>query len=75
MAAPMEERENCIETEMNSLTMSENSSESGSNDEEVTDYVMEFVEKEIGCDLKALSKVSGILERLKAENKALEEQV
>lgn len=75
MAAPMAERENCLETEMNNLTMSENSSESGSNDEEATDYVMEFVEKEIGTDLKALSKVSGMLERLKAENKALEEQV
>ncbi|XP_076152379.1 RAD50-interacting protein 1 [Alosa pseudoharengus] len=73
MAAPLEEQENCVEREMNSLSVSENTS--ASDDDEVTDYLMQFVEKEIGCDLKALSKVSGMLEKLKAENKALEEQV
>lgn len=75
MAAPMAERENYLETEINSLTMAENNSESVSKDGEGTDYILQFVEKEIGCDLKALGKVSGMLEKLKAENKALEEQV
>ncbi|XP_062373666.1 RAD50-interacting protein 1 [Sardina pilchardus] len=73
MAAPTAEQENCVEREMNSLSVSENTS--ASDDDEVTDYLMQFVEKEIGCDLKALSKVSGMLEKLKAENKGLEEQV
>lgn len=39
------------------------------------DHVGEMVEREIGGDLKSLRKVKGLLEKLTAENKVLEEQV
>ncbi|KAF7693960.1 RAD50-interacting protein 1 [Silurus meridionalis] len=39
------------------------------------DHVGEVVEREIGGDLKSLKNVKGLLEKLTAENKVLEEQV
>ncbi|KAL4625057.1 RAD50-interacting protein 1 [Arapaima gigas] len=39
------------------------------------EYVVELLDRELGGDLKCLKKVSGLLEKLSAENKVLEEQV
>lgn len=46
-----------------------------SEDGSCMDYVGEMVEREIGEDLKSMKKVKGLLEKLTAENKVLEEQV
>ncbi|KAI3367003.1 hypothetical protein L3Q82_009632 [Scortum barcoo] len=39
------------------------------------DYVVDFVEKEVGSDLKDLKHVGELLDRLREENNVLEEQV
>lgn len=39
------------------------------------DYVVDFLEKEVGSDLKALKTVGDLLENLREENSVLEEQV
>ncbi|XP_042367285.1 LOW QUALITY PROTEIN: RAD50-interacting protein 1-like [Plectropomus leopardus] len=39
------------------------------------DYVLEFLEKEVGSDLKSLKTVGQLLDRLREENSELEEQV
>ncbi|KAL2102119.1 hypothetical protein ACEWY4_001287 [Coilia grayii] len=75
MAAPMVEERSWSGSEMDSTTISANNSESDSKHEEVADFIVQFVHKEIGSDLKALGKVSGMLDKLKAENAALEKQV
>lgn len=49
--------------------------ESPSEDGHFTDNVLELVQKEIGCDVKSLKNVAGLLEKLTLENKQLEEQV
>lgn len=72
MAAPIVE-ESWSGSEMDSLSNSENNSESDSKDE-MADFLVQFVDKEIGSDLKSLGKVSALLEKLKTENKDLEEQ-
>ncbi|XP_066561611.1 RAD50-interacting protein 1 isoform X2 [Amia ocellicauda] len=47
----------------------------GSMENSIPDYVAELVKNEIGGDVKSLRRVSGLLERLTAENRQLEEQV
>ncbi|KAA8579896.1 hypothetical protein FQN60_005431 [Etheostoma spectabile] len=39
------------------------------------DYLVDFLEKELGSDLKSLKNVGELLEKLREENKILEEQV
>ncbi|XP_054480870.1 RAD50-interacting protein 1-like, partial [Anoplopoma fimbria] len=39
------------------------------------DYLVDFLEKEVGCDLKSLKNVGNLLEKLREENSVLEEQV
>lgn len=48
---------------------------SPSEDGHFADNVLELVQKEIGCDVKSLKNVAGLLEKLTLENKQLEEQV
>ncbi|XP_051974974.1 RAD50-interacting protein 1-like [Xyrauchen texanus] len=50
-------------------------SESPSEEGNLTGDVVTLVQKEIGPDLKSLKKVAGLLEKLTLENKQLEEQV
>ncbi|KAL0967195.1 hypothetical protein UPYG_G00249030 [Umbra pygmaea] len=50
-------------------------SKTGSADGPVPEYVIDLIENEIGGDLMSLKKVKGVLEKLTAENKLLEEQV
>lgn len=42
---------------------------------ELQDFVVDFLEKEIGSDLKSLKNVGKLLEELREENSVLEEQV
>lgn len=42
---------------------------------ELQDFVLDFVHKEVGSDLKSLKNVGDLLEKLREENIALEEQV
>ncbi|KAJ8008790.1 hypothetical protein DPEC_G00082080 [Dallia pectoralis] len=44
-------------------------------DGSLPDYLIDLIQNEIGCDLKSLKKVKGLLEKLTEENKLLEEQV
>ncbi|GAA6097243.1 RAD50-interacting protein 1 isoform X1 [Tachysurus ichikawai] len=78
MAAPARDHNNSTNTDvcMPGL-LNENNSDTkhASYDGIWTDYVGEVVEREIGGDLKSLRKVKGLLEKLTAENKVLEEQV
>ncbi|KAK9525264.1 hypothetical protein VZT92_015991 [Zoarces viviparus] len=39
------------------------------------DYLVDFLEKEVGSDLKSLTNVGDLLEKLREENSVLEEQV
>jgi len=76
MAAPMMEHNNHSRNDLSHLKRTDSSnSESPSEDGNLTDDVVELVQKEIGGDLKSLKKVSGLLEKLTLENKQLEEQV
>lgn len=43
--------------------------------EELQDHVADFLEKEVGSDLKSLRDVGQLLDKLREENAALEEQV
>ncbi|XP_061523880.1 RAD50-interacting protein 1 [Phycodurus eques] len=43
--------------------------------DEMRDYVEGFIEKEVGSDVKSLKNVGSLLEKLKEENRILEEQV
>lgn len=45
------------------------------NPPEVNDYVVDFLENEIGNDLKSLNKVADLLENLREENNVLDGQV
>ncbi|CAL8277743.1 RAD50-interacting protein 1 [Gadus morhua] len=49
-------------------------SESG-HDETQHDFVLDFVQKELGGDLKSLKNVAELLEKVRAEKEMLEEQV
>lgn len=42
---------------------------------ELQDFVLDFVHKEVGSDLKSLKNVGDLLEKLREENMALNEQV
>lgn len=51
-------------------------SESFSTDaEDQQDYVVKYLEKELGSDLKSLKNVGDLLEKLREENNVLEGQV
>lgn len=78
MAAPANERNNSNNIDVCKPRLindndpdTKHASEHGS----CMDHVGEVVEGEIGDDLKSLKKVKGLLEKLTAENKVLEEQV
>ncbi|XP_077355279.1 RAD50-interacting protein 1 [Festucalex cinctus] len=43
--------------------------------DELRDYVVEFIEKEVGSDVKSLKNVGSLLDKLKEDNRILEEQV
>ncbi|XP_044041303.1 RAD50-interacting protein 1 isoform X2 [Siniperca chuatsi] len=61
---------------LNSVYTTRQDSESFSADSgKQQDYVMDFLEKEVGSDLKSLKKVGDLLEKLREENGVLEEQV
>ena len=76
MAAPGEELSNGASDDQSSpVSTNDEDSTAGLGDGELPDYVIDFMEKEIGGDLKSLKKVKGVLEKLTAENKLLEEQV
>lgn len=42
---------------------------------ELQDYVVDFLEKEVGSDLKSLKNVGNLLEKLREETNVLEKQV
>ena len=76
MAAPGEELSNGASDDQSSpVSTNDDDSKAGLGDRELPDYIIDFMEKEIGGDLKSLKKVKGVLEKLTAENKLLEEQV
>lgn len=79
MAAPT-----AVEQTMNTLTDSflnhVNKTSRGADtlsagSEGLQDFVLDFVDKEVGSDLKSLKSVGDLLEKLREENIALEEQV
>ncbi|XP_055046357.2 RAD50-interacting protein 1 [Misgurnus anguillicaudatus] len=74
MAAPMMELSNHNSNDLSHLKRTD-SPKSPSADRNLTDDVVELVQKEIGSDLKSLKNVAGLLEKLTLENKQLEEQV
>lgn len=43
--------------------------------DEMRDYVVAFLDKEVGSDLKSLRNVGSLLEKLKKDNSTLEKQV
>lgn len=55
----------------NSQGMDSVSADSGT----LQDYLLDFMEKEVGSDLKSLKNVGHLLEKLREENSVLEEQV
>lgn len=42
---------------------------------DLQDFVVDFLEKQVGSDLKSLKNVSDLLEKLREETSLLEEQV
>lgn len=78
MAAPTSEHNKCNNMDVcKPRLINDNNydTRSASEDGSCVDHVGEMVEREIGEDLKSLRKVKGLLEKLTAENKVLEEQV
>lgn len=78
MAAPTNEHNNSNNIDVcKSMLVNDNNPDSkhASEDGNCMHHVGEVVEREIGGDLKSLRKVKGLLEKLTAENKVLEEQV
>lgn len=45
------------------------------NAEDLQDFVVDFLEKQVGSDLKSLKNVGDLLEKLREETSLLEEQV
>ncbi|XP_074481145.1 RAD50-interacting protein 1 [Sebastes fasciatus] len=45
------------------------------NSETREDYLVDFLQKEVGCDLKSLKNVGELLKKIQEENNLLEEQV
>ncbi|KAF5908405.1 RAD50-interacting protein 1 [Clarias magur] len=72
MAAPANEHSNSNNMD---VYMSRIITENASEHANCMDSVGEVVEREIGNDLKSLRKVKGLVEKLTAENRVLEEQV
>ncbi|XP_045928088.1 RAD50-interacting protein 1 isoform X1 [Micropterus dolomieu] len=56
-------------------TTSQDSKSSPADSVKLQDYVMDFLEKEVGSDLKSLKNVGDLLEKIREENNVLEEQV
>ncbi|KAI4876051.1 hypothetical protein NFI96_030100 [Prochilodus magdalenae] len=76
MAAPaVEHNNNRMNDDHNLVNDSDTESKCDSEEVSYMHHVAELVEREIGGDLKSLKKVGGLLEKLTAENKLLEEQV
>ncbi|TSK13253.1 RAD50-interacting protein 1 [Bagarius yarrelli] len=78
MAAPASEHSNSNNNNVCKPTVINDSNsviKYAQENEESMDYVGEVVEREIGGDVKSLKQVKGLLEKLTAENKVLEEQV
>lgn len=81
MAAPTEtEQKNkvigCVLNPINTTSQSSHSfSTECFNPPKVQDYVMDFLENEVGNDLKSLKKVGDLLENLREENNVLDGQV
>lgn len=78
MAAPANEHDNCNNIDVfKPRIINDNDSDTkhASENRSCMDYVCEVVEREIGGDLKSMRKIKGLLEKLTAENKVLEEQV
>lgn len=78
MAAPTPEDKmmNKLSDDLSSLvSTNDEDSESGSGDQALDDYVIGYIEKEVGSDVKSLKNVAAVIEKLTAENKLLEEQV
>uniref|UniRef100_A0A8C9W3W3 RAD50-interacting protein 1 n=1 Tax=Scleropages formosus TaxID=113540 RepID=A0A8C9W3W3_SCLFO len=75
MAALTEPLDSISGSASSSSSSSDGASSPEADGERLPEHVMELVDREIGGDLKCLKKVSGLLEKLTAENKALEEQV
>ncbi|KAL7828010.1 hypothetical protein AOLI_G00311620 [Acnodon oligacanthus] len=76
MAAPaVEHNNNRTNDDHQPINDTDTQSRGASEDVSYMDHVAELVEREIGGDLKSLRKVGGLLEKLTAENRLLEEQV
>lgn len=79
MAAPLivEQTMNKLtDTSFNPVYTTSQGSESFSADSGTRhDYLVDFLEKEVGSDLKSLKNVGDLLEQVKEENTVLEEQV
>lgn len=78
MAAPINEHSNSKTVDVCKRMLVNNNDLDTSHtaeDRSCMGNVGEMVEREIGGDLKSLKKVKGLLEKLRAENKVLEEQV
>ncbi|XP_070848602.1 RAD50-interacting protein 1 [Chaetodon trifascialis] len=56
-------------------TTSQDSESFPDGSEELQDYVVDFLEKKVGSDLKSLKNVGDLLEKLREENNVLEGQV
>lgn len=79
-AAAPEEAEQTAQTENNHLLQPENTTSPDTETSpalsgDVQSIVVDFIEKEVGSDLKSLKNVGHLLQKLKEENIALEEQV
>ncbi|XP_008314210.1 RAD50-interacting protein 1 [Cynoglossus semilaevis] len=79
-AAAPEEAEQTAQTENNHLPQPENTTSPDTETSpalsgDVQSIVVDFLEKEVGSDLKSLKNVGHLLQKLKEENIALEEQV
>lgn len=56
-------------------TTSQDSEPSSEDSGKLQDYVVDFLEKEVGGDLKSLNNVGDLLDKLREENDELEGQV
>ncbi|XP_076023482.1 RAD50-interacting protein 1 [Genypterus blacodes] len=76
MAAPASAEQTTAERGDDSLKPNEPTEDSFSEiPGDIEDHVRDFLQKEVGSDLKALKNVSSLLERVRDEKRVLEEQV
>lgn len=76
MAAPtVESSSSSVSEEDQTRTDSDSESRVTPKDPGYSEHVAELLEREVGTDLKSVKNVGPLLERLKAENALLEEQV